>query len=266
MTAFKTDIEGNKLVWFGTKDKMSWVPAPQSGVTVAPTYWQAGGTFLNGGGWADNSGTSHEELKLAWGLMGLDESLPLLDVLRSPGPFYYLDPVIAGANCLPQYAAEWTKDNPFGATRVVSPVDDPDGELGPMLKSYAAQYKKDTIVWDFPVPPGFVLHFGWCGSGVVSVNGMAINPWWKGKSSYLSSMHGGGVHYYIQASGGAKVTNMTAVIQLGDEDAPRRGATPGVGRSSLALAGPIQESQYSAVIDGSNLSVSADFREVGAWL
>lgn len=266
MTAFKTDAQGNKFVWFGTADKMAWVPAPQSGVTVAPTYWQAGGTFLNGGGWADSSGTSHEEIKLAWGLMGLDEALPLLDVLRSAGPFYYLDPVIAGANVLPQYAAEWTKDNPWGATRVVSPVNDPDGKLGPMLKTYASYYKKDTVVWDFPVPPGFVLHFGWCGSGFISVNGLDVEAWSSARDRYATAMYGGGMHYTLSVAQGTTVTNMTAVIQLGDEDAPIRGATPGMGRSSLALAGPIQESQYSAVIDGSNLSVSADFREVGAWL
>lgn len=244
-----------------------WIPAPQSGVTVGKTLWQAGGTFLNGGGWSDNSGASHEEIKMAWGLMSTWDAAPILQLLQEEGPFYYLDPVAAPVNILPPYVAGYVKDNPFGATKSSSIMEMARGDLGPMLSKDAAKYSKETVLWDFPIPPGYSMFLEWCGYGSLSINGQEMFGWMPSDAgSEMRFSMGGGQHVYVTAKAGTEVTNITAIIQKNFETLPTYKLAPGMGRSQLALSGPVQISQYSAVINESNLSLSADFREVGAWL
>ena len=152
----------NKKVYFGTLDDMQWVPAPQANSTYNKVSWRASGTFLNGGGYQRQSGTSHKELSLSWSVQQLEMIDKVLAQFNKGEMLYYIDPIAAKYNVLPPYVAQYQPDNPQGVDFVDTGSA---GTLGYPRK--AAVYHgggSRQVLFRIPVPEGYSLHFGAHGS------------------------------------------------------------------------------------------------------
>src|SRR6478735_4768319 len=98
----------NQLFYFGTAERMAWVPCPNFGMTSNNVKWRAGGTFLSGGGWARSSTSNHMEYAMAWPLMSREDAYSLIDYFNGTygeAPFYFLDPMAVAYNILPSWLA-----------------------------------------------------------------------------------------------------------------------------------------------------------------
>ena len=94
-----------KTVWFGTENRMSWVPAPLPGVDRSLQPWRVGGQFLNGGQWVRASATGSRTHQMTWPVMTGDDVRKLTAYFEGTygrGLLYYSDPFAENANAIPQ--------------------------------------------------------------------------------------------------------------------------------------------------------------------
>ena len=154
-----------KSAWFGTRDDLSEIRCPSTGLTRTPTSWRTSGTYLSGGGYARSSGVSHQELSISWGGTSVDNLSSILAQIYKNAAYYYIDPLVAKTNMLPPFAAQYQRDNPFGVGVVQTGV----GVNG--YPNTASSYVNDTKIFETPVPLGYNLWVGAHGTGSVEVSG-----------------------------------------------------------------------------------------------
>lgn len=186
----------DKTVWFGTEEKMGWIPAPSPGVGRSTTRWRVGGQFLNGGQWRKESASGSRTCSLQWPVMTGDKVRKITAFLEGSygdGPFYYSDPFSEGVNSAPQWlAAPWlaTKGAPAFTPNPVQ-IDTPANTRN--YPSYGARYAvtpgtSKTV--RLPVPEGYTAHIGAHGQpvGVLpaqSFTNYAINPGFENVGSFI---------------------------------------------------------------------------------
>ena len=160
-----------KTVWFGTEDDLVQVKCPSTELTRTRVAWRNSGTYLNGGGFAQSSGTGHEEAAISWGADSVEGFSTLMTQLNKGEPLYYLDPLACKTNILPPYAAQYQPNNPFGF--VAESATGANGYPATAMKNLYVDKQIATI----PVPSGYNLWVGCKGdSGGVSVD--APPPKW----------------------------------------------------------------------------------------
>lgn len=93
-----------KRVYFGTKEKMSWVKAPSINMVRGVEKFGSSGTYTNGGGYVLGSAGSHENYDLSWSLTD-SEDIDLVQMYYSgiygSGLIYWSDPFVSHRNALP---------------------------------------------------------------------------------------------------------------------------------------------------------------------
>lgn len=256
----------NKKVYFGTLDDMQWVPAPQANSTYNKVSWRASGTFLNGGGYQRQSGTSHKELSLSWSVQQLEMIDKVLAQFNKGEMLYYIDPIAAKYNVLPPYVAQYQPDNPQGVDFVDTGSA---GALGYPRK--AAVYSGANTLATVPVPAGQNLwvgaHGNAIGGGGVSVSGVTVPILSVADSQRVNTKVAGGQNLTISTTGTGSVQLNGLIAQILPEgETPEPGGfISGQGHSGLRLNGDPMITQYSANIPNAQIGVSAEFIETGAW-
>ena len=97
-------------LWFGTLERMGWVPTPNSGASVATEGWNAGGTLLSGGGYQLGSFSSHKNYIFEWPSSSSRTAAQLIksyyDGTYGRGLIYFIDPLTYDTNILPAMWAD----------------------------------------------------------------------------------------------------------------------------------------------------------------
>lgn len=267
----------NKTVWFGTEERMTWVPAPAAGPGVgrSPSKWRAGGQYLNGGQWRKESVVGARTCSLQWPIMTGEKVRKItayLDGSYGLGPFYYSDPFAEGVNSAPQWlAAPWLAvegaPSLYGTipTKVTTPVNTYD------YPSYGAQYtvagaspKKIRL----PVPDGMTAYIGAHGSasgGEFRVNGVAQTLLAVTTSTLTNSTVVGPTFLDVDLAGTGTITLYGVVIRLlpTGSSAPTGSWVKGEGYTGLRIDNDYQLTGYSSVQDREALSV--DLVETSPW-
>lgn len=166
-----------KQMYFGTRERMTWIPCPAIDADLSKVGWSAAGRYLNGGGWVRRSATAGKTYRFSWNLMEQAELRKFLDYadgLYGQGPFYFIDP-FATENVLPAY---WASPRlaaldapPLVTDHRPTLVDTPDNNYGYPTKSAVYTVDADdefSEIW-LPVPEGYTLHFGAHGSADAGV-------------------------------------------------------------------------------------------------
>ena len=180
-----------KRLWFGTKERMTWIPCPAINAGLGNSRWLATGGFLNGGAYQRQSAIGRNNYSFSWNPQkaeDLYEFLGYFDGIHGSGPYFFIDPFAAQSNVLPSFLASpvtMAEDAPnFGGTQRVTPV-----LTGPSSFGYPAMSGQLTVgpgfgpyrSYSIPVPPEHNLHLGVHGSSsgtarVVVGGGVSNSP------------------------------------------------------------------------------------------
>jgi len=158
-------------LWFGTKGNMQYVPMPAFNADFSSIGWQAGDQSLNGRARVRSSSASHKVYNMAWNLTDRNSLRPITDYaggMFGTGPVYFIDPMTADMNVLPEHWAfpgQATLDAPVlvGGDRPIA-ASTPSNSL--MYPSVGAQYTVSgaSKTLYIPIPPGQVAWVGIHGS------------------------------------------------------------------------------------------------------
>lgn len=171
-------------MYFGTRERMTWVKTPAIDAGIGKGRWTSNGTFINGGAYSRSSTTGHKRYTFAWNLASQEEIYNIIDYadgLYGDGVMYFLDPFAKATNVLPQW---------WAAPRIQAEDAPPlTKEVRPTLVQTAANsngYPTQSAVYNFtensvfdevyvPVPPGEAFHFGAHGSATGTAQ-ILLNP------------------------------------------------------------------------------------------
>ena len=267
----------DKTVWFGTQERMQWVPAPASapGVGRSLTKWRTGGQYINGGQWRKESASGARVCTLQWPVMSgakVRKISAFLEGSYGEGPFYFSDPFAEGVNSAPQWlAAPWlaTKDGPKLAPTIPERVVTPSS-----IYDYPAYGAKYTLTGGdstngvlLPVPEGLTAYVGVhgtaTGSARVLVNGYAVPLLGVDTSQRTNYTVSGTNWLYLRLSGSGTITLYGVLICVGDTQPLLGGWIKGEGYSGLRLDGDPQITGYSSAQDRE--AITADFIETSPW-
>lgn len=163
----------NQTMYFGTKERMSWVKCPAINATISKVGWGATGVYLNGGAFVRRSGTGHKEYAFAWNLAAqgdLDTVLDYADGLYGDGLIYFLDPFAVTNNLFPQYwaAPRLASDDAPSLVKNQTPTLSPTAantiNLPTMSATYTSHFGDTFASMYFPIPAGYALNLGVYGS------------------------------------------------------------------------------------------------------
>lgn len=267
----------DKTVWFGTKERMAWVPAPMPGVDRSLRKWRATGQYLNGGYYQRESATGARAPALVWPPMSAEKVRKVrafLEGTYGAGPFYYSDPFAEPVNVAPQWlATPWLAcaDAPslrgtVRPTKVSTPANAYE------YPSFGAQYTVGGLgerEVSLPIPPGFTAYVGVhgaaSGTGAVKVNGTNATLLAVTTSTLTNITVAGSGWVTLQLDGTGTVTLYGIVVRLlpTGSAAPTGVFVPGDGHSGLRLESDPQITGYSSALD--QQAITANFVEAEAW-
>lgn len=277
------------LVWFGTRSRMQWVPAPAVDVPSGKVGYEAGANFLNGGAYVRRSKASAKKFSLSWNMKHRDDIRPILDYadgLYGDGYIYYANPFAMDKNMLPAY---W-------ATPFINGYDGPllvDGARPTLSSSaytngypvqsatYAVSSSGEKPSIYIPIPPGYRAHVGIHGAVVsggarVVISELVLDSPVNTVTATLLGKSGA-LTNFISASGTEAITltinaSTSGSIRLDGlivQVLPEGSVSPvgefisGQGTSGMSFASQPAVSEYSAALD--RVGVSADLIETEAW-
>jgi hypothetical protein len=161
-------------MWFGTRAYMQEVPDPDIDPDFSSVGWSQPTSYLNGGLGVSASTNSHHEYYLSWTAISAAEGRQVTDYadgVYGSGLIYWLDPIAARSNVLPQ---SWATPSIGGYDGV--PLA---GDVRPTLSTnsvtsqgYPAELATYTLTEDsvlrsvfVPIPAGYVAWVGVHGAG-----------------------------------------------------------------------------------------------------
>lgn len=101
---------GRRKLWFGTLDRMEWLPTPNRGADVSPEGWSAGGALLSGGAYQFGSFNSAKNYQFEWPSSSSRTAAQLMksyaDGTYGRGLIYFIDPLTYSTNVLPALWAD----------------------------------------------------------------------------------------------------------------------------------------------------------------
>lgn len=294
-------MRGNRM-WFGTSERMRWIPAPKSPAEVPSHGWNTGATYLNGGGHEVHSWGSHKQFVYEWSESSSLEAAQVLKSYRDGsygrGLLYFIDPLTYDKNVLPARWADpsMTVDLEGGSlVGGVEPTAVPTsgGSMNDLPVS-SAYYDLSDIEPGFrgeresvfiPIPQGYTLHLGAfytaTGSGGVFVSPVAgggagtpvkLTAVANNATNIVPDSFSGveGVRLWIgKSSAGAATTTVAGIVgRMAPTGSPVTVQGPwigGMGHSGCKFVGVPTLTEYSAV-DGGQVGYAATFKEVGDWL
>lgn len=267
----------NRQMYFGTSERMVWVPCPSINVGMNQERWGETSTYLNGGSSSRFSTASHVELSLAWNPTTHQNLYSVLDYFNGSygePPYYMLSPFAINTNVLPSWLASPRVASVDGPSLLVDKrptlLSTPDNPWGYPTKTavYAVNAGDTSSVFKFPVPPGYTFHMGAKGSSsgtaALSLNGFPVA---LGYTSSPTDMTSSTTDSWAQVSvTGAGALSLTAIyaVVLPTGEAPVAGPfVSGRGNSGLALKASPVVTGYSAALN--SVGATVDLTEVGAW-
>lgn len=279
-------------MWFGTRLHMQEITDPQIDPDYSSVGWGETTQYLNGGLGVSSSVAAHQEFFLSWGLMSRADVRKITDYsdgVYGTGLIYWVDPVAADMNVLPQ---QWASPS-IGAYDGVPLAGDvrPTASTNPVLtQGYPGELATYTITTEdtlrsvfVPIPPG---HSAWVG-----VHGASDAQDFVKVTPYTGSTAGAVVHPTIlttatttrvntEIAGGAtglelSLDNTTGgtftlagmIVQiLADGVTPETGGfISGQGHSGCKFIG--RPMRVPHTVGGLDLvQVSAKLGEVGEWV
>lgn len=277
----------SKTMYFGSRERMTFVKAPATGMSSSREKWSVNGVYLNGGGFQRNSAYSHAKYSLAWNLMSPDEVREIMDYYNGKygqGAIYFLDAFAIRGNVLPLH---WSvprltvEDAPSFIKNYVPtlvPLAAPNNAgnyptASAVYEQFTADYTSDSV-W-IPVPPGQNFYFGYTGNrtgsmdivltgddGTVVVDSTPI-PSSNSVRTNMVLTNPGGVTITLAGAGSLTLNSMTGMV--GTEPPANDDFQSGEGHAGAAFDGAPSKTGYSAAIGKGLEALSADFIEVGAW-
>lgn len=284
-------------VYFGTKDKQSWIKAPKTGMKANNAGWSSKTQLLNGRAAVRRSVASHREFNAEWlgdlnsgNQQSLQEIKNYADGLYGDGPYYFIDPYAANQNVLP----------PHWAAPMLTDSDWPDLAPGLMksstvatvANSYPIRYVTYTATEGYEstnklvliIPPQYKLYFGWHGpSGSVN-SGVRITPYLRSTGAAGTDLNptrinaGGTVRTNLNVDGNTysyveifiasdadqdiDVTAMIAQILPTGTSVASGGFIPGKGTTALEFDTSPEIEYYSSAINNGQIGMSASWTEV----
>lgn len=261
-------------MWFGTKERMAWVPCPAINVGMSSEGAGESGTYMGGGGYARNSADGHMVYEFSWNANTRDEIYPIADYgtgVYGDGLIYFLDPFAMDTNVLPERWAAPGKVDRWSAylregTTPPTVTNTGANTLGLPVKT--AQYAisdNGRELW-VPVPPGHTLHFAWVGSASgasVQVNGVAATPTAVGASGLTWNTYTADATIRLWGTGTVDIAGMVAQVLPTGQAPTTNGWVSGRGHSGCRFQGRPKVVGLSAALD--RVSARATLIETGDW-
>lgn len=164
-------------LWFGTRERMEFLPTPKRGADVSPAGWGDGGSYLNGGGYQLASFGSHKNYSFEWSGASSRQVAQKMksysDGSYGRGLIYFVDPLIYDMNVFPAMWADPSIGTGLEGSSLVYGVD-PVRVATPSssannLPVASANYNLATVApgWRgyeeavfLPIPDGYTLALG----------------------------------------------------------------------------------------------------------
>jgi hypothetical protein len=178
------------VVYFGTKDKQSWIKSPSTEMKADAVGWSSKTQLLNGRSFVRRSKASHREFNPSWfgELNGpTEDSLQTIknyaEGLYGDGPYYFLDPFAAAQNALPpHWAAPMLNENDWPN---LAPGIIPTFTKVAVANNYPIKYAtyvataayQSTNKLTLIIPTGYKLAFGWHGPSAGASTGIRVVPY-----------------------------------------------------------------------------------------
>lgn len=282
----------HNTVYFGTKERMTWLRAPDANYDGSRVGWDGNVTqYLNGGVSVRRSTLAHRTYNLSWNMMSRDEIRSIMDYadgVYGTGAIYYLDPFAMDKNLLPQHWAvpSLALDDPYilvGSGLIVRGTYATGTVDGFPTSNVIISGNGDGPGLYIPIPPGYTAWFGIYGDaqaeGPISVtpdNGAVSFPAvqnpedapllpnsWKGNETSGITLNVGTGNKTVQGN----VVGMMLRIYPDNVDAtqPRVASqfASGQGHGGLQFAAQPSLTQYSQAMD--KASLTANLIESEAW-
>lgn len=285
------------VVYFGTKDKQSWIKAPSTEMQADSVGWATKTQLLNGRSFVRRSKASHREFKPSWfGELNssTEESLQTIknyaDGLYGNGPYYFLDPFAAAQNVLPpHWAAPMLTQNdwPVLATGLTASYS-----TGTSANNYPTKYVAYVTPDDYVstnkltliIPTGYKLAFGWHGPAGGATTGVRILPYKRsdgtadtavnptmitaGGTVRTNTVINGTTYSYVEiflatdVESELSITAMIAQIIPTSSSVASGGFIPGKGTTALEFEQSPTIEYYSSAIGNGQVGMSASWTEV----
>lgn len=276
--------------WIGTRERFLETRMPSVVLPSGKSGWYSELNYLNGGASTRKSTAASKRYDMTWNSISYDDAQVILDLadgLYGDGEIYWLDPIIASRNVLPQWWAspfQGTVDGlPLGGGARPDVVATPPNSLG--FPTRSARYTVDpadtSLTTWVPRPDGYTVHvgvYGTAGTGgvveIVNTDGpvtelsvtnatlLAVSD--NSRFNYSTSA-GDGVLLRLGGTGTVTLSGlMVQVLPTGTT--PQTGSfISGQGHSGCKFAdgGQPEWIPYSAVID--THALTAQFIETGGW-
>lgn len=287
----------SSVVYFGTKDKQSWIKSPRSGLRASSIGWSAKTQLLNGRASVRRSSASHREFNAEWfGDLNLNAESSMQEIknyadgLYGDGPYYWIDPFSASQNVLPpHWAAPMLTENdwPNLATGIVPTYTKSSiGATYPI--KYATYVTTDayesTNKLVLIIPAGYTLHFGWHGPTTADVKGVRIVPYTRTGGNAGTALNpdkidasgtvptnttvSGDTYSYVEIfiatdlESTVNISGMIAQILPSSKSAPTGGFVAGKGTTALEFENSPDIEYYSSATGNGQVGMSANLVEV----
>lgn len=285
------------VVYFGTKDKQSWIKSPASGMRANNVGWSTKTQLLNGRAFVRRSNGSHREFSAEWiGDLnsGLESSLQTIknyaDGLYGEGPYYFIDPYAAAQNVLPEHwAAPMLTENDWpnlapGITPVFNKSTVNNGFPMKYAKYTTLDAYESTNKLTLIIPQGYRLHFGWHAPAASPATGIKIVPYLRstgladtaltpakitaGGNLRTNTQIAGNTYSYVEifisttAAQDVDITGMIAQILPDGAAVATGGFIAGKGTTGLEFENSPQIEYYSSAINNGQIGMNANWIEV----
>lgn len=221
-------------MWFGTRAHMVEVTDPQSQPDYVTIGWEETTQYLNGGLGVSSSVGAHKEFYLSWTALTRAEVRQITDYadgVYGTGLIYWIDPVAADQNVLPQSWAT-PSTGAYDGVPLAGDVRPTVSSNGTLTQGYPAELATYTLTGDeslrsvfVPIPPGY--------SAWVGVHGAVDAAGFVKVTPYTGSTAGTVVHPTILST--ATTTRVNTEIEGTGLELSLDNSTPG----SFTLAGLI---------------------------
>lgn len=274
------------MIYFGTRERMMWVRAPDANYDGSRAGWDGGATtFLNGGAIVQRSTSAHRTYNYAWNMMTRDEIRAITDYAEGvwgSGAIFLLDPFAMDKNVLPQHWATprtVLQDAPVlsGSPRREA-VEYPTDYINSLGYPTRGIMYRVSANWPLaaarpklyiPIPSGYTLWFGAHGA-VAATSPLTVTPTGSAavvmpvldntnatrfSHSWNGAQYTGVEISFSGNSGNAIVTGMMAQILPTGVTPATGGFISGQGHSGLRFVSQPSLTQNNVALDKQSLAV-----------
>lgn len=270
----------NKRMYFGTKERMTWIPCPSINAGLSANGWGATSEYLNGGAASRFSAALHRDYSFSWSATSQESLYSVLDYFYGAygdAPYYFIDPFAGATNVLPSWLAAPRLAIQDGPSLVLDkrptafPTSPNSMDQPTRTAVYNLTYSDVARTFDFPVPPGYTFHFGAKGSSSgtasVTLNGNPVSLTTVADSTRVTATSTAPwVTIAAQGEGSLNLVSMTAVVLPTGVAPPTGPFVSGRGNSGVSRRSNPVVTGYSAALDHASVGASVELIETGGWL